>query len=569
MIEQVQLATISSELNKSNLFLDSLVENIPLMIFVKDAQDLRFVRFNRAGEKLLGIPREELIGKNDYDFFPAAQANLFIEKDRAVLSGREIVDIPEERIMTRALGERILHTKKIPLFDSEGRVQFLLGISEDITERKQAEETRLLLIREEATFKERESSERDAAFLSAASAALASTLNYHESLERLGTLIVNNLCDWCTISVQKNKGEFERVALCHRDPSYLPLLEDLKKVHPLPVSQDSRLNQLLSVGRSMLLSPADPKILRQESAGDEHFEAMSKIGVAHFLAVPMRVRDKILGVILLFSSDPAKGFSLADQQFAEEIGYRAGIAIENAFLFEEAQKAIQARDEFLSIASHELKTPITSLKLQLQLTKRSVQAGQGEMPSPERFQRFLNVSMAQIDRLTRLVEDLLDVARIQAGKISFEFESADLSLLVQDVVERYQEPLLAAHCALSLRVEDGLMARVDRGRIEQVIVNLISNVIKYAPGMPVEIRLSRKQDWAILEVEDKGPGIKPDRLPRVFERFERAVSGRNISGLGLGLFITQRIVQNHGGKVAVESDFGRGTLFTVSLPLLP
>jgi PAS domain S-box-containing protein len=125
-------------LRRTNIFLDSIIENIPNMIFLKDAKDLRFTRFNRAGEEMLGYSRDNLLGKNDYDFFPMEQADHFTKNDREVLSGKEIVDIPEESIQTRTKGKRTLHTKKVPLLDTKGEPEFLLGISEDITERKQA-----------------------------------------------------------------------------------------------------------------------------------------------------------------------------------------------------------------------------------------------------------------------------------------------------------------------------------------------------------------------------------------------------------------------------------------------
>lgn len=549
-------------------FLDSLVENLPLMVFVKDAATLNFVRLNKAGEDLVGVPRSEFIGKSDYDFFPKQQADYFVAKDRAVLQGRVIVDIPEESIMTKHLGPRILHTRKIPLFAEDGSPQFLLGISEDITEIKRAEEARLRMIREEAEFKEREKSERQSAFLAEASSALSSSLDYHHALQHLSDLIVAELCDWCSISVQREEGSFERVALKHRDKSFAPLLAKIAEINPIPEGHQAGIGQVLTTGKTLRISPISEEDLLKHAASEAHFKLGSQVGVQHYMVVPIKVRERVLGAIAFFSSSEARGFSASDQLFAEEIGRRAGMAIENALLFEQAKVAVQSRDEFLSIASHELKTPITSLKLQLQLTKRNMDLDPGGLPNPERLHKFMTVSLAQVDRLTRLVEDLLDVARIQAGKISFEFEETLISELVREVVERYSDPLKSVQCAVTLEIEPGLRARLDQGRIEQVMANLISNVIKYAPGAPVEIRVKKDGPFARVEIEDRGPGICKERLPRVFERFERAVSGRNISGLGLGLFITRRIVQSHGGSISVESEVGKGAKFSFVLPLL-
>jgi PAS domain S-box-containing protein len=371
-------------LTQSRTFLDSLIENIPNMVFVKDAKDLRFVRFNKAGEDLLGLSRVELLGKNDFDLFPQSQAEFFIKKDREVLAGTAIVDIPEEPLRSQIKGERVLHTKKIPVLGKDGKPEYLLGIAEDITERKLAEEERMRIIRQQAASEERERASR----------------------------------------------------------------------------------------------------------------------------------------------------------------------------------------EFLTIASHELKTPMTSLRIQLQMAIRNL-TQTGQLPSVEKLKKVLDTSALQVDRLTRLIEDLLDVSRIQSGKLSFHLENVDLSALMLDVLERYREPLEAANCVLDIHIDDTVTAVIDRGRIEQVIVNLISNVLKYAPEAPLTVSLSKVDHLARIEVEDRGPGIELQMQSRIFERFGRASSSRHIAGLGLGLFISQQIVEAHGGKIRVESEPGRGSRFVILLPLKP
>lgn len=550
-------------LGHAHAFLDSLIENLPLMVFVKDVSELRFIRFNKAGQELLGYSAEELLGKNDFDFFPRDQAEFFVSKDRAVLAGNQIVDIPEEPIMTKR-GLRYLHTRKIPLFNAQGQAEYLLGISEDITDKKAAEGERLRLIREEAVNRERTESIRRSELLADASVAMVSTMDYHEALKSLAKVIVPGLADWCTISLLKEDKSFERVAVHHRSPEKKPLLERLENVSPFRAGGSEGIAKVLATGKPSIDSPVSEEAIVAGTVSEEHFRLLKEIGLHSRMSVPIRIRDQVIGALTLFNSEPGRLFVYEDLLLAEEIGRRSGMSIENSLLYDSAKKAIEARDEFLSIASHELKTPITSLRLQLQLAQRGMQKGNS---SPEKMGRSLEVSLAQVERLTRLVEDLLDVSRIQAGKISFNFEPENLSDLVNDVIERYSDPLKAAACLVKLEIQAGVMAEVDRVRFEQVLVNLISNVIKYAPGKELKVELKQEGEWAKITVADRGPGIPADRLPRIFERFERAVVGRNISGLGLGLFITERMVQAHGGKIEAKSQLGEGTQFYVNLPI--
>jgi PAS domain S-box-containing protein len=234
---------------------------------------------------------------------------------------------------------------------------------------------------------------------------------------------------------------------------------------------------------------------------------------------------------------------------------------------EELKLALAVRDEFISIASHEFKTPITSLKLQLQMLSRQIKASESHPLDLEKLFKALSVSTKQVDRINVLVENLLDVARINAGSLNLKLEEFNLSDALKDNLELFRGLLMEAGCSVSLQIQKDIVGRWDRNRIEQVFVNLISNAIKYAPGKLIEISLSEINDTVTFFVKDHGPGIPQDKMNNIFEKFERLTAAKNISGLGLGLFITKQIVEAHHGTIRVESESGKGATLTVELPL--
>lgn len=232
----------------------------------------------------------------------------------------------------------------------------------------------------------------------------------------------------------------------------------------------------------------------------------------------------------------------------------------------EAEAAILARDEFLGIASHELRTPITSLRLQSQLITRVFRSGK-EQEIITKGQRLAKTFDKQTDRLAALVENLLDISRINAGRLLLDFAPVDLNEVVQDLLERFEEQLKKAKCEVLFQQVPGLIGSWDRFRIEQVVTNLLTNAMKYGAGKPIEIRVEKTDTMARLVVEDHGIGIKKKDLPRIFGRFERIVRPGQFSGLGLGLYIVRQIVNAHHGKIYVESEFGKGSKFIVELHL--
>ena len=386
----LDLSRHAAALASRELFLEAIVENIPDMIFVKDARELRFVRFNRAGEELLGYSRDELLGRNDYDFFTAQEADFFTSKDRAVLAGKAVLDIPEEPIHTRHKGVRILHTKKIPIADASGTPLYLLGISEDITERKHAE-------------------------------------------------------------------------------------------RELAASQEQK--------------------AREQAA----------------------------------------------RQAAEE--------------------AVHIRDEFLSIASHELRTPITALQFAMQSVLRLARERTLSKVPEETALGVLETAERQARRLAKLVETLLDVSRIHAGRLQIAREPVDLTEIAREVAAEMRGEAERAGCTLTLRAGGPIVGLWDGPRLEQVVTNLLHNAIRYGAGKPVELQVEAVGRSARLRVIDRGIGIAADRQAQIFDRFERAASAEHYGGLGLGLYIVRSILDAFGGAISVESEVDRGSTFIVDLPL--
>jgi signal transduction histidine kinase len=241
---------------------------------------------------------------------------------------------------------------------------------------------------------------------------------------------------------------------------------------------------------------------------------------------------------------------------------------ERRALVAQLQEAVRARDEFLSVASHELKTPLTALTLQVEALERHLYQGRLAFLSPEEAGKLLDRVRRQTGRLNRLIEALLDLSRIATGRLQLERTSVDLAELTRELLERYQPELSRTGCPAVLVAEDaGVRGSWDRLRLEQVITNLLTNAMKFGAGHPIEVSVRRVGAQGELRVRDRGIGINPESQARIFERFERAVSAREFGGMGLGLFISRQIVQEHGGTIRVESVPGEGATFVVELPL--
>lgn len=226
------------------------------------------------------------------------------------------------------------------------------------------------------------------------------------------------------------------------------------------------------------------------------------------------------------------------------------------------KEAVRLRDEFLSIASHELRTPVSSLQLMIQGLTRGLVP-----PSPENILRAFGLAERQVGRLTRLIEELLEVSRLQAEQLTLQLEQVDLAAVTREVVQRFEADLKRASCPVSLYAARPVIGCWDRSKLEQIITNILANAIKFGSGNSIELTVEEEPIGSgRMVVTDHGIGIAPESLPYIFERFRRAVCARAYGGLGLGLYIVRSLVEAMGGTVRAESVLGSGSTFTVELP---
>ncbi|WP_437821546.1 GAF domain-containing protein [Sorangium sp. So ce1078] len=420
-----------------------------------------------------------------------------------------------------------------------------------------------LLANEQAARTAAEAAERRAAFLAGAGDILSRSLDYGETLSRIAQLSVRSLCSWCVIDVVES-GEIRRISWAHRDPALESLIQELDRRYPPGRDSPHPAARVLRSREPLLLPEISEAILREHCEDEGHVRLLRELGTASSITVPLVARGQQIGTLSVVSSVPERRYGDADLELVQEVARRASISIDNARLYRAAQEAIRVRDEFITVATHELNTPMTSLTLTLEAMARALHSGRAW--EPQAMGRQVDRALRQAARLTRLNNELLDVSRSDAARLSLHVEEVDLGAVVREVIARSKLDLARAGCSVSLRDSGRLVGTWDRSRIDQVVTNLVANAIKFGAGKPVEIVVGEEAGTARLSVRDHGIGIDPARQEQIFERFERAVSDRHYGGLGLGLYISRRIAEAHGGSIRVQSALGAGATFTVELP---
>lgn len=464
------------------------------------------------------------------------------------------------KIPATLFGSRWIEASVMPLKDPQGRIHEIVVILNDVTENV---ETHHALIK---TISERVEAEADQKFLSEASELLNSSLDYREILKSLGDFAANYFCDGIFVDQLLNSGEIKRIVVVHKNPEVVKKLKRFDDDFPNRYENNPAVDTVIT-GKTLFVEDTHFFWEKQRSVfGEKYHAAVMSIGIKSNIRVRLKGRESILGTISFFTDENSEKKLLKRHIWlAEELGHRVSMAFENSLVHQASQDAIRSRDEFLSIASHELKTPLQSLTLQNQMRKRNLTKKLLHSFSLENLSSMIEADLRQLMRINRLIDDMLDISRIRAGKLTFIKEKVEFCEFVKDVLERFRPQLDSVGCHLTVLYCEPVWTHMDRYRIEQVIVNLLTNAMKYGAGKPVRVEILKKSDKLQMHVHDKGPGIREEDSERIFERFERAISSNEVSGLGLGLYISRQIMEQNEGQLSVRSHFGQGSTFIMEL----
>ena len=419
----------------------------------------------------------------------------------------------------------------------------------------------LLLVGERAARAAAEAARERMAVLATAGTAVSHSLEDRHALSSLVSAVVPRFADWCAIRTTGADASTPDWITAHRDAAAAGAvsarLEGLATAPDAPCGPAA----VAASGRGELREDVS-----SHPATSPWRTALEELGAESCMVVPVRLTDEVLGVMVFAAS--GRRFGPDDLAVAEEIGRRAGVAVANCRLYREARLAVAAREEFLSVAAHELRTPVAVLQLKLQqveLKQRTSVCGTCHLAVPADYAG----AARQIARLGHLIEELLDMSRIVGDRVQIEREELDLGDVAREVTARLAELATRSRSEVALHCPDPVRGNWDRLALERVLGNLLSNALKFGAQRPVAIRVRSEGEQAVLEVEDQGIGIAPGDVERIFDQFERAVSSRHFGGLGLGLYITRQLVEGHGGAISVASTPGSGSTFTVRLPKAP
>jgi len=534
---------LSDSEERFRLLIDSLQDYSVFPLSVEG----RVSNWNLGAERLKRYETQEAIGLHISRFFPREEnAERVPERllARAEAEGRAEYEgwlVRKDR--SQFWGTVILGAMR----DQEGRLRGFSNVARDLTERKKVEKAQ--------------------SFLAEVGGALTGSLDYEHTLQEVARLAVYSMADWCTVAVQGANG-LAVVSAAHLDPAREPRTRELLRVLPRSELKLTRgIGHVVRTGQSDLCSDTLEAAWVRPALGVDTPERLMELGVRSFMCVPLKARGDTFGAITFVSVTPGRNYGPVDLTLAEELARRAGLAMDNARLLREAQDALKARDEFLSMASHDLRSPLTSLRLQLQAVRKDMQQNAEGARAKEKLATRVESMVRQTDRMLHMMDALMDISQMTAGRLELKRHRLDLVELVRGAVNTLDEELRQSGVELRVHAQGPVEGTWDRLRLEQVVDNLLSNAVKYGKGQPVDLTVSMDGNMAKFVVRDQGVGIAPEDQGRLFDRFERVRLDQDITGYGVGLWVVRRVVEAHGGSVTIESRLGEGSSFTVRLPL--
>jgi PAS domain S-box-containing protein len=432
-----------------------------------------------------------------------------------------------------------------PITDADSGVRFVVNTFQDVTELKRTEE-RLRLLAD-------------------VGAVLAQSNDYQETVRRLADLVVPHLADWCVVDVIDSHGP-RRVAVAHIDPAKRELAEEIERRYPSDLERSGALANVIRTGQAVVTAEVSRKMLRAAAADEEHFRLLDAAGIGTAVIVPLIARGQVLGAMSLIRAPSATPYSEADLPLLEELARRAALSVDNARLLDEANEAVQLRDDFLAMASHDMRTPLSVILANIQLARRKLATGHGAEAS-----RHMESAERTTQKMTGLVGELMDVTILRTGRqLPLRREPIDLAAVARGYAEEYQR--MSDQHQVVINAPDTLIGEWDGSRVERVLRNLLDNALKYSPrGGAIRLEVSEETDasgqrWAAIAVEDEGVGIPEDELPQLFQKYHRGSNTSELRGTGLGLAGSQAVIEQLGGSIEVSSRLGEGSVFTVRLP---
>lgn len=523
-----------------------MAESIPVMLWMTSATGhLEYV--NRVWREFTGRPVERDLGDGWVENLHPDDRARAITVFRTAFNAQTFYEI-DYRLRRRDGDYRWVLATGIPRVDADGAFRGYIGTCIDIDARRRNEENQR--------------------FLSEATRVLASSLDFHTTLASVARLAVPAIADWCVISIVDDDGQLRRQVAAHVDPERVDSAEILGERFPDDPELESALDYVMRTGKPRVYSVVTDEMLAATADDDEHLELLQRAGFASAMVVPIIARDRTLGVISLVRAEHGRHYGTADLELAQHLAHRSAVAIDNSRLYREAQESARARDQFLAVAAHELRSPLTSMKGFAQLLLRRAR----KSDASEEWLTSLQTVDAQVNRMTELVNRLLDVSRIGERSLRIVVAPTDLHHVVVEAVDEAQMAT-DNHTVRYTGVEEPISLDLDAARVTQVLANLLDNAIRYSPpGTTVTVDLQRgPEGGAIVSVRDDGPGVPAHLAERLFERYFRgeATVRSTTDGLGLGLYVANGIIEAHGGTISVESDGSHGATFRVFLPEQP